>query len=467
MKKLFIIFPLTILSLFGYSQIDSYRFYFDDNAKMETDTFNLTVNIDFNRPDYYNQDSVEIKLVKLKSIKNLTYHQQVFSQNIVPINCAVKIKKESIDEYGNTIQTIGIKSMSNASFGLDVNYSLANVTTFKQFADCPYSITSKLPLSDSVKVFLKESDEIQSTADTVIKLAKQITTGCVTSAQMVENIVKWMSENLTYDFTLNHDIQDAISVINNKTGICEGYSNLMCAMLRSLGIASRRANGYLTNAPIIYQTNGKTYTETSSGGGHAWVEVFYPSLNAWVSTEPQSNSNFIYPNYIVYNNTISATLKSVLTFASVNIQQGSDSYSYGSITNSKVYSTNTNSTKNEQLPSGVKFAVLMTLFTTEGTDCVDTTTQKPTTVNIETPELVKIYPNPATNIINVDFSSLAEENAMIKIVNQLGSTLYEKSIVQSGNQIESIPVSGFSSGVYFVIIQTAGATRTVAFSVNN
>lgn len=468
MKKLYVVIALSIIGLLGYSQGGQYKFYFDDDAKMETDTFALTIKADFNHTDYYNLDSLVVDLYKIKSVKNKVYNQQIFSQDIVPINCTPIFRGETIDVYGNTIQKITLKSLTSASFGFDVTYSLANVTTFKQFADCPYAITSKQPLPDSVKESLKETVLIQSSADTIVKLAKLITSGCVNTAQMVENMVKWMNVNLSYDFTFNHDEQDAISVINNKTALCEGYSNLMCAMLRSLGIASRKVDGFMTKAPIHYGIKTNQFTEISTDGAHSWVEVYYPSINSWVSTEPQSNPNFIYPNYIVFNSGVSALIKSYMVYSHYPIAKGNDQVTIGSNTSDTVYCHNTISTKSEVYPTGVSISPIMTLFTTEGTDCFDTTTiQNPTTVSIETPELVKIYPNPATTVLNVDFSSLEDGNALIKIVNQLGTPLYEKSIILSNNHIESIPVTGFLSGVYYVIVQTAGATRTVAFSVIN
>jgi hypothetical protein len=56
-----------------------------------------------------------------------------------------------------------------------------------------------------------------------------------------------------------------------------------------------------------------------------------------------------------------------------------------------------------------------------------------------------IYPNPATNQLTVDNGIIKMESIVIQ--NVLGETVYLK---QYSNSLESIDVSGFASGVYFV-----------------
>jgi hypothetical protein len=164
---------------------------------------------------------------------------------------------------------------------------------------------------------------------------------------MVDSMVKWLSTNISYDFTFNHSRQDAMSVIRYKTALCEGYSNLMCAMLRSLGVAARKVDGYLTSMPVHYSIYGYQESNSSTAGGHSWVEVYYPPLHSWVSTEPQMDPNVIFGNYIVFNNGVQALVKQMNFFAVSQISSGSATFSVGSVTSDTVYSTNLSSTNAE------------------------------------------------------------------------------------------------------------------------
>ena len=75
--------------------------------------------------------------------------------------------------------------------------------------------------------------------------------------------------------------------------------------------------------------------------------------------------------------------------------------------------------------------------------------------NVSVKELVndanwKVYPNPATNILNITLETLYE-NATINVMNMLGEVLQTNAITQ---QHIVIDVSTFAGGIYFLTLQT-------------
>jgi len=347
MKRYFTLLFCLVISILGFAQTPVVRFYFDDNAKSSSDTFNLTIKADLSNPDYLKIDSMTVEYIKIKSFKNYDFTQQVFSQAFVPYGCTVTQIEETYDNFGNTIQLLSLKDITNEYFGFDVNYSIATIASFKGFSDCSFNAGIVKSLPDSITQYLVATDLIQKDNDTLVKLALQITKGCTTTNQMVDSMVKWLSTNISYDFTFNHSRQDAMSVIRYKTALCEGYSNLMCAMLRSLGVAARKVDGYLTSVPVHYSIYGYQESNSSTAGGHSWVEVYYPPLHSWVSTEPQMDPNVIFGNYIVFNNGVQALVKQMSFYAGSQISSGSATFSVGTVTSDTVYSTNLSSTNAE------------------------------------------------------------------------------------------------------------------------
>jgi hypothetical protein len=81
-------------------------------------------------PDYLKIDSMTVEYIKIKSYKNYDFAQQVFSQAFVPYGCSVSQINETQDNFGNTIQLLSLKDITNEYFGFDVNYSIANVASF-------------------------------------------------------------------------------------------------------------------------------------------------------------------------------------------------------------------------------------------------------------------------------------------------------------------------------------------------
>jgi len=75
---------------------------------------------------------------------------------------------------------------------------------------------------------------------------------------------------------------------------------------------------------------------------------------------------------------------------------------------------------------------------------------------------IMIYPNPATEVINVksDFNI-----TRIDVMNFVGQTIYTNSNVESVNA--KINVTSFKAGVYFVKVSTSEGVRTVKITVTH
>jgi Secretion system C-terminal sorting domain len=67
---------------------------------------------------------------------------------------------------------------------------------------------------------------------------------------------------------------------------------------------------------------------------------------------------------------------------------------------------------------------------------------------------VKIYPNPAQQVMTVDMGEM--ENATLTVIDVLGKTVYQKAAVSGQNNLD---VSTFSKGVYIIEIKAKGITH--------
>ena len=64
---------------------------------------------------------------------------------------------------------------------------------------------------------------------------------------------------------------------------------------------------------------------------------------------------------------------------------------------------------------------------------------------------IKVYPNPAKDLINISFNGY--NNSKIKLTNLLGNIIYSESLESTNeNNIKSLDLSGISKGIYFIEI---------------
>ena len=77
---------------------------------------------------------------------------------------------------------------------------------------------------------------------------------------------------------------------------------------------------------------------------------------------------------------------------------------------------------------------------------------------------VRLYPNPATNIINIELNSTYSGSATVKVFDALGKTLVFTEMIQNGNRAsQEIDVSTWGQGTYFVELITVTGSITKRF----
>jgi len=182
------------------------------------------------------------------------------------------------DSYGNNYQQMEVDNpgdMVTMTLGFSGTTSVNIPATFN-----PTDIYPLQNIPSSVSSYVNATDNIQSTDSHIKSIAQSLVTANTPLYKVVEALAEYVFENIDYNATVN---QDAISVLTNKLGSCAGYTNLMVALLRSIGIPARYVAG------IHMSTNGP----------HAVYEVYFPSLGQWIEGDAQGSVFFCNSNFFI------------------------------------------------------------------------------------------------------------------------------------------------------------------------
>ena len=72
-----------------------------------------------------------------------------------------------------------------------------------------------------------------------------------------------------------------------------------------------------------------------------------------------------------------------------------------------------------------------------------------------------MYPNPASESVNITFSSEESANAVLSVLNLMGQTVYNMDVdVNEGYNMVTVPVNQLPAGVYMVNIKSNKGTTT-------
>ncbi|MFK8039236.1 MAG: Omp28-related outer membrane protein [Crocinitomicaceae bacterium] len=78
---------------------------------------------------------------------------------------------------------------------------------------------------------------------------------------------------------------------------------------------------------------------------------------------------------------------------------------------------------------------------------------------------LEIYPNPVTNMANIQFNLNDANNATLTVRNILGEVIYTQNDLTQGANIINLDVTNFAGGMYFATIKSESASTATKFTV--
>ncbi|MCL1816665.1 MAG: S-layer homology domain-containing protein [Clostridiales bacterium] len=143
--------------------------------------------------------------------------------------------------------------------------------------------------------YLLPSKGIESDNEEIIAFAQQVTQNQSDVYGMAKAAFAAVNQHMTYveDNSLSPDDRGALRALRRAYGVCEDYSKLYVAVLRSLGIAARQQSGYLY---LLDEHSKPPYLDEESRLDlsllrHAWAEFYLPG-KGWVIVDPTFTYSF-------------------------------------------------------------------------------------------------------------------------------------------------------------------------------
>lgn len=168
--------------------------------------------------------------------------------------------------------------------------------------------------------YLGETETIQSKDIEINELAQEITNGITDKYDQVKAIHDWVATNIYYDYDAlvsgNYQDMDAKNVLLTKKGVCEGYANLMAALLRSKGIPCKVQGGYALGIDTKKEWSSSNIDTTE--GNHAWNEVYVNGRWIIIDATWDSQNQYKDGRYIIGETITQTYFDSTLEFFSLS-----------------------------------------------------------------------------------------------------------------------------------------------------
>lgn len=145
---------------------------------------------------------------------------------------------------------------------------------------------------EALEYFLKPSERMESDDPLIIETATLVASSCRTPYQKAIAIHDYVASEIFYNWDVisgkaEYGAQSAKTVLSSKTAVCEGYSSLLVAMARAVGIPARKVRGvafddYYSDSPFLQDSN------------HTWAELWVDGR--WLIVDVTWDSNNRYEN---------------------------------------------------------------------------------------------------------------------------------------------------------------------------
>ncbi|MDX9882839.1 MAG: transglutaminase-like domain-containing protein [Prolixibacteraceae bacterium] len=291
MVRYFLLISIIFISTHGICQnyCIEYSGYGTANNVNGEEAYNYTKN----SGDWSNI-TVRVYMPHTESIK---HNSQTITNKIVNPNINYSTYNIEYDQYGNEIHVLTFNANPNyLSYTREYDATVyANIPS-GCFSD-QFPVNAAFP--GDVQQYLGATTNIQSNNASIQALAQSITSGCTKIQEAVQKIAEWVRGNIIYTST---DPQDAVTVLNRRSGNCRGFTNITMALLRSVGIPVRYVSGIILpkSYSLPFRSGGSLSVGGNGPGLHALHEIYYPSEGMWVRGDAQGTVHYTDQNFIKF-----------------------------------------------------------------------------------------------------------------------------------------------------------------------
>ncbi len=244
------------------------------NPVSAAETFNPRT-VSYVNLDYREFGSVTVQPTTATEIQNLELNLFTFPRQ----TDTIKVSNLKTDPYA-TLQTI----RDEPSYTFKLGNLGAGTYNFKLTADVSSEVffpkvTSKIQfpyeVPDDINQFVQETEKTESTDPEIKQIANNLAAGEDDAFKIAAKIAKWVHDSVEYDESQWVGVASAKDVLRTRRGVCDEFTNLFMALVRSLGMPARyKVGSVYTNIPTV---NDFQY--------HAWAEVWFPEFG-WIPFDP-------------------------------------------------------------------------------------------------------------------------------------------------------------------------------------
>jgi len=232
-----------------------------------------------------------LSFVQPESFESPTYRQQITNFKIT-FSPPAQERTSTTDARGNKT-LLATWTQVPPIIDAVVSFDAQTSTGLKAIdSEAPFPLLS---VPDHLKVYLQESEQVQTRDPAIRDLAASLTQGVKTEFDAVQRVVSWVVDHVRY---VNPPVQyDALYSLQSGKGNCQNFSHLTAALLRHIGIPVRIVNGVTMNQPFNVVWEKGTLTFKMGQGRHSWVEVWFPDLG-FVPYDPQNMQFFVSNRFV-------------------------------------------------------------------------------------------------------------------------------------------------------------------------
>ena len=241
---------------------------------LAAETFNPRT-ISYVNLDYREFGNVTVQPTTATEIQNLELNLFTFPRQTDTIsvrNLKTNPNANLETARGEQAQVYRFGNLAAGSYNFELT---ADVTSEIFFPKITKKIQFPYAVPDDIRQFAIPTEKTESDDPEIKQVANNLAAGEDDAFKLAAKIAKWVHESVEYDESQWVGVASAKDVLRTRKGVCDEFTNLFMALVRSLGMPARyKVGSVYTNLPAV---NDFQY--------HAWAEVWFPEYG-WVPFDP-------------------------------------------------------------------------------------------------------------------------------------------------------------------------------------